>query len=105
MTIFLFINTVALKKLIFGLSGVFAVFFFIAVAFKGILYDRARKKLDSTYKESRSIYSLNYKVLFPIPLSMFYESTNTEIIRYKKEYNRIAYGFWIAVLLAITFHL
>lgn len=92
-----------LKELI-PFIWIYLIVLTIAASFRGILYDDARKKENQSYNGCHSLFYKNGKIWFPIPWVILKKSNNLQVIKYTKSYNKIAYNFWVVIILLVILY-
>ena len=89
-----------LKELI-AILGIYPLILIIQASFKGTLYDDSRHKIDSNYKGNHTFSFKRGKIFFAIPFPILTNIENETVKEYKSNYNKIAYRFWIILILLI----
>ena len=90
-----------LKELV-GILGIYPFIIFIQISFKGILYDEARKRIDSKYSGNHSFNFKNGKFRFSLPFLIISNVENNDVKRVRKEFNKIVIRFWIVTIILIV---
>jgi len=94
------------KELIGALLAISLVYLLIAIPFKGLMYENARKRIDSKYKEKLFFFFRNGKITSPIPFPVSYKTENEEVKKTMKTFNSYVYLFWILLIITlITFYI